>query len=163
MTFRVNVEDIVYNPDLPWVYTQLINNKTLRVEDIEQFNLGEYYYHISEYINIRQIINNPKLPWSLDTLSYNKTLTIEAIRIIGLANRDGYKWNWFQLSEHMRIEDIRANPDLLWISSSLQQNKGFTIRDLELINLNKWDILVRNTIPMKLDRDPFHDVQFIIT
>jgi hypothetical protein len=48
-----------------------------------------------------------------------------------MSNRD--KWNWHQISEHIPMEDVVNNPDLLWNKSYLSMNKNICMK---VINMN---------------------------
>lgn len=101
----ITFNDIIKNPDLPWIWSCVSMNPNITFEDIKNNpNLPWDWTGISNNLNITPEIiqNNPDLPWNWQTLCVNPNITATLIR-----NNSFKPWDWNHMSFNVSITDYR--------------------------------------------------------
>lgn len=143
---------IIHNPKLIWFGEPTYDIICKTFPNISKTTYGLEI--LSETLNIKEIALHHEVRWKDRYLSRNKTLTVEYIK-----NNINRRWNWKQISMNISMDEIRRNPLMPWCKEGLSYNTGLTLRDIELLSYDRWDILMRNIFPMTWNNMAYQDIK----
>lgn len=110
--------------------------------------IGEWnWFTLSVNITMDEVRKYPYLTWSKAGLSRNRGITIYDILNLDLpCSMDD--WDWYSLSTKMNIRDIIQSISLPWNKRGMSFNRGITGRIIQMIDMERVDILQRDYISL---------------
>lgn len=138
LSSKVPMDEIRLHPDLPWDRRGLSQNNEITVEAMNYLDhvmtsaTDEWeWWHLPSRVPIGDIRLHPDLPWDREGLSGNKDITVALMDELDevLTSATG-EWDWYDLSVHVPMEEIRLHPDLPWDAEGLSLNPGVTVDDV---------------------------------
>ena len=122
--YKTEWNDVLENPDIPWVYNNLLNSNSINYNIISSnFDKFTNWLCISanSNITIKDIIDNPDKPWNFEYITVNPNITPQ--NIIDYPN---LPWDWRNIHRNINmtfelIKDIPVNK-LYWRGITSHQN-----------------------------------------
>lgn len=78
------------NPNLPWKWSFVSNNKSVCIQDIIDLSEKSWdFKKLSKFINMDDMFDHMNIPWDWEYGSYNSTLRLEHV-----INNPNLPWDW---------------------------------------------------------------------
>lgn len=133
LSYRLNIHDILSNPDLCWNWSFISDNKSITIDFARQYVDQLSWERLSDNttFTLTDICNNLDLPWDWKGLSNSPSITMEFVDM-----NLHLDWDWDNMTHNPNltiryiIDHLDKQWDWVYISNS---NFDFDIDDIETI------------------------------
>ena len=160
-------EDTWYLSKIPSIFTkEQILNIGIQEFDIYKLSFHPQINELIPYMNNEQIQKLSLINVSDNSLQY---IHIDTFNSITLAENTTLSLDihpdlrvMHNVIKHKNIQDVILNLKHLTYPKMIVHNPNFSLRMLDMIDLKRFDHLIRDIIPMSIQRDSYTDIDIIV-